>query len=83
MPSTPGPAYRLNSHVVRRLAAEANMTIGELAASVGVTRSHLSRLINGHGSPGAGIRRKLMAAPPFRGQAFDALFVEIQAESLT
>ena len=76
-----GPAYRLNGHVVRYLAAEANMTIGDLAAKAGVTRSHLSRLVCGRCSPTASTRRKLMSTPPLRGRPFDDLFVEIQIES--
>ncbi len=74
---TYAPSYRLNGRIVRHLAAQANMTIGELATSVGVTRSHLSRLVCGHCSPTASTRRKLMASPPLRGRPFGDLFEEV------
>jgi transcriptional regulator with XRE-family HTH domain len=69
----------LRGDVVRRRIAEENLTVGEMAEEVGVTRVTLSRWLAGRSAPTARARRRLMASPLFESLGFYDLFCEEQA----
>ncbi len=67
------PRVRLNPQALWEHLSRLDMSQNELARAAGISRGHMSLLVNGRRSPSPGVRRRLQAALGVTD--FDELFI--------